>query len=120
LFSGLTEEEANQKEIECIELFDSTNPKKGYNIRIGGDGFNSADSKKLWDNPEYANRIKEANVARWKDEDYKQEMRNRMVESWKDEEKRARRSEAATKRWANEEFHKKAQKAVRESCKTSV
>lgn len=36
LFEGLTLEEANQKEIELIAEYDSTNPKKGYNITKGG------------------------------------------------------------------------------------
>lgn len=36
LFSGLTKEQAEQKEIELIALYDSTNPAKGYNIAKGG------------------------------------------------------------------------------------
>lgn len=37
LYSGLTFEQAAQKEIETIALYDSTNPLKGYNISLGGD-----------------------------------------------------------------------------------
>lgn len=36
LFEGLSKEEANQKEIELIAYYDSTNPEKGYNIAFGG------------------------------------------------------------------------------------
>ena len=36
LFDGLTKDEANQKEIELISYYDSTNPNKGYNIAFGG------------------------------------------------------------------------------------
>lgn len=36
LFDNLTESEANKKEIELIKLYNSTNPKYGYNIRSGG------------------------------------------------------------------------------------
>ena len=36
LFSGLTKEEAQKKEIELIASFDSTNPKNGYNTDFGG------------------------------------------------------------------------------------
>lgn len=36
LFKGLTKEEAEEKEIELIAKYDSTNPNKGYNITAGG------------------------------------------------------------------------------------
>ena len=36
LFEGLSKEEADQKEIELIAYYDSTNPKKGYNVAFGG------------------------------------------------------------------------------------
>lgn len=36
LFEGLSKEEADQKEIELIAYYDSTNPEKGYNIAFGG------------------------------------------------------------------------------------
>jgi len=36
LFTDLTKEQAEQKEIELIALYDSTNPKNGYNLRLGG------------------------------------------------------------------------------------
>ena len=36
LLSELTQQEAEEKEIELIELHDTTNPLYGYNIRIGG------------------------------------------------------------------------------------
>ena len=38
LFERLTKEEANQKEIELISEYDSTNKTKGYNIELGGNG----------------------------------------------------------------------------------
>lgn len=34
-------EELNEKEKYWIEKYDSTNPKKGYNILLGGDGMNA-------------------------------------------------------------------------------
>ena len=36
LFSGLTKKEAENKEIELIKQYDSTNKNKGYNIEYGG------------------------------------------------------------------------------------
>lgn len=38
LFTGLTKEEAEAKEIELIALYDLTNHKNGYNIAKGGKG----------------------------------------------------------------------------------
>lgn len=38
LFDCLTKDEANQKEIELISKYDSTNQSKGYNIELGGNG----------------------------------------------------------------------------------
>ena len=36
LFRNLTKEEACKKEIELIAYYDSTNPKFGYNVNLGG------------------------------------------------------------------------------------
>jgi group I intron endonuclease len=36
LYTGLTKEQAIEKEIELIRLYDSTDPDKGYNITEGG------------------------------------------------------------------------------------
>ncbi len=39
LFRGLCEHDAKQKEIELIKLFNTKNPKCGYNLTDGGDGM---------------------------------------------------------------------------------
>ena len=36
LFTGLTQEQAEKKEMELIKLYDLTDPTKGYNIQYGG------------------------------------------------------------------------------------
>lgn len=46
LEDNLTLEEANQKEEYYISLFDSTNPEIGYNIRLGGNNSQVAESTK--------------------------------------------------------------------------
>ena len=38
LFDDLTKDEANQKEVELISEYNSTNQNKGYNIELGGSG----------------------------------------------------------------------------------
>ena len=38
ILSGLSAADANQKEIDFIEKYQSTNPSKGYNIALGGNG----------------------------------------------------------------------------------
>lgn len=40
LYDNLSEQEAKNKEIELIALYDSTNPNKGYNITLGGESGN--------------------------------------------------------------------------------
>lgn len=37
--SNLTSEQAKEKERELISLYDSTNPEKGYNVGLGGEGM---------------------------------------------------------------------------------
>lgn len=39
LFENLTKQEAKDKEIELITLYDSTNPDKGYNLSSGGEAY---------------------------------------------------------------------------------
>lgn len=46
LFDNLTAEEANKLEQQYIQLFDSTNPNKGYNLQPGGqNGLHSQETK---------------------------------------------------------------------------
>ena len=40
LFCNLSKESAKQKEIELMSLYDSTNPKKGFNLTKGGESAN--------------------------------------------------------------------------------
>ena len=63
LFENLTKEEAEQKEIELISKYDTTNRKYGYNNENGGHSVNkmskrsknklSKSVKELWKNEEY-------------------------------------------------------------------
>lgn len=45
LITGLTKEQANRWEQALIAQWDSTNPDKGYNVGLGGEGTNSVSDK---------------------------------------------------------------------------
>ena len=47
LFNGLTQDQAEKKEIELIALYDSANPEKGYNLSIGGYGVSELTRSKM-------------------------------------------------------------------------
>ena len=47
LENGLNEAEAKEKEIYYIKQYDSSNPKHGYNISKGGDGYSIYDKEEI-------------------------------------------------------------------------
>lgn len=47
LFTNLTREQAEAKEVELIKYYDSTNRFKGYNIKAGGDTCKASEETKL-------------------------------------------------------------------------
>lgn len=53
LYKNLSFEEANIKEIELIEKYDSTNRNKGYNIHTGGDARKGQSMPKGYDSPKH-------------------------------------------------------------------
>lgn len=67
LHECLTQEEANQKEIEMIAYYDSTNKDKGYNLTKGGQGVSGYH---LTD--EHKRRISEIQTGRLLTEEWKQ------------------------------------------------
>lgn len=89
LFNNFTKEQAEQKEIELIALYNSTNPDKGYNIAKGGhsnSGYkHSVETKNkirksllgVKHSKERVLKNSNAKKAAWKDETY----RNRMSEA---------------------------------------
>jgi group I intron endonuclease len=116
LFTGLNSEEAKEKERELIKQYKSRNTRYGYNIRVGGEGMEPEDSLALWENPDYVERIRTANIKNWQNKEYKDTMKKKMKESWLDPERRAKRSEAATERWKDPDFRSKTVKSIFESC----
>lgn len=87
LFEGLTKDEAEQKEIELIAYYDSTNPKKGYNHSLGGNslGKHSEMTKQLISqknkgkirDEEFRKRLSEAHLGKPKSESMKRKLSER-------------------------------------------
>lgn len=103
LLSGLTKEEACEKEKELIEKHQTRNKEFGYNLSKGGDMPDSDYMRDLWKNNEY-----------------KTFASNQMRIAWQDAEKRKKRSNAAKERWSKEEFKQKASDAVMKACSVKV
>ena len=71
LFENLSKDDACQKEIELIAFYDSTNPQRGYNLSLGGEGSAGAsrseetrkkisESKMGENNPNYGKHFSES------------------------------------------------------------
>lgn len=73
LYENLTKEEANEKEIECIKLYNSI--KNGYNISIGGNGKNGVPCSK-----ETKNKISIANKGKKKSDKSKNNLKRYIEE----------------------------------------
>lgn len=103
LLSELSYEEACEKEIEMIALYNTTNNKYGYNTSKGG----NSDSGELLSQ-------------KWEDERFHQKMCEAMKEAWKDSEKRQRRSDTTKERWKTKGFKEKAKVEIRKSIGKAV
>lgn len=87
LFDSLSKEEAEQKEIELISYYDSTNPEKGYNHSLGGNsiGKHSEITKQLISqknkgkerSEEFKKRLSEAHLGKPKSESMKNKLSER-------------------------------------------
>ena len=89
LFENLTQEEAEQKEIELIQKYDSTNQEKGYNIAKGGktnSGFKHSDETK--------EKIKTTLSGHKHNKKTIQKMRKSARDNWKNQEHKEKMSKA--------------------------
>lgn len=84
LFTGLSKEEAERKEIELISYYDSTNPLKGYNRDLGGNsvGKHSESTKQIISqknkgrvrSEEFRQRLSEAHSGKPKSEEFRKNL----------------------------------------------
>lgn len=84
LFTDLTKEEAEQKEIELIDFYKSNQKEYGYNIQNGGNASNgltntskekiSLSQKKIWENEEYKKHMIEIHKGKKASEETKRKM----------------------------------------------
>lgn len=80
LYSGLTKESAEQKEIELISQYDSTNREKGYNIEKGGSTSEVDESTK--------EKIRLANIGKRHNEKTRKKLSLLEAQRWQDPEYR--------------------------------
>ena len=98
LFDGLNRSEACEKEISLIALYDSTNPKNGYNISKGGDlgGYGVEVSE------ETRRKISDANKGRIVSEETRQKISQSEKGKFVSEETKQKLSEALRGKYVGE------------------
>lgn len=103
-----TQEEANELEIYYINLYDTTNPDKGYNISLGGAvrATNEETKKKisnsvkeLWKDPNYAVNIIEKRKQAWTEES--REKQRQQIQKMREETDFQQRAQEGYKKWYN-------------------
>ncbi len=105
-----------------VEIYDSMNPKKGYNLTTGGrtgGRLSSAMKKKVsesvtkvWNSPGYRERLIDIQLKSWENEERQKRASKAQLKSWKNEERRQKASEAAKNRWQDKEVRRKMKKGL--------
>lgn len=111
IYDSLTEEEAKEKEKELIARYDTTNPEKGYNLTLGGDGTvgyqhtneakakmsKAKQGKKPWNygispTEETLKKLRESHIGYKPSAEQLEKLSKSMTEWWSKEENRLRMS----------------------------
>lgn len=89
LFENLSQQEANQKEYELIQKYQSNNKQFGYNIQAGGKNHSFSEMGK--------EHCHQHMIKIWSDNLYKQNISNKMKEKWQDSDYREKVSKGLEK-----------------------
>ena len=126
LFEKLTEYEAKIMEQMYIALYDSSNPKNGYNKTLGGDGTKgykltekqrkkrSEKSKKMWQNPEHRELMSTKIKEKWNDEEYKKSVAKKIKATKRTHESREKTRQQSKKMWENQEYRELMSTKIKE------
>ena len=100
-----------------VDVYDSINPKKGYNLTTGGrsGGRLSSETKKkvsrsvkeIWKTPGYKERLSKVQLESWQNEERQKKTSLSQLKAWENEERRLKASQRSKQRWTNEEMRKK-------------
>lgn len=107
LFQGLSMEEACEKEIELIALYDSANPQKGYNGSLGGEANIPSEETRKKMSEIAKERLKDKHNHPFFGKHHTEESKKKMSEyqSNRSEETRQKISQSAKERYKNPENH---------------
>jgi len=108
-----------------MEVYDSMNPEKGYNLTIGGrtGGRLSPVTKKkvsesvtsVWNKPGYRERLSKAQLKSWENAERQKKASEAQLKSWENEERRQKASEITKNRWKEEEMRLKMKLSMSKS-----
>lgn len=117
LAKAYSKDELNEMETRCIWTHDSRNPEVGYNMAIGGEGFDSETVKSHWADPVKREAHVASMVAKWADPEFREtaiatrkvaantpERRKTNSEAQLRDDVRKKKSDATKAQWTNPEF----------------
>ena len=116
---GLTDDEAYWAEPLLIEAHGGV--ENLTNMSDGGEGFSSEESKALWQDPEYREKISKAMKEQWQDPAFREKIskfqKERKIEQWKDPEYRDKHSKAVKELWQDPDHREKVSKKISKTSK---
>ena len=106
---GLTDEEAFWVEPLLIEAHGGV--QNLTNMQEGGKGFTSEDAKRLWEDPEYREKMSQSMKETWSDPERREMRVQSRKEMYKDPEYRKKMSQASKEMWKDPEHRAKISQA---------